>query len=32
MLYFVKTDRLFNGLEVEVDDRNLLDSEATQPT
>jgi len=30
MLYYVKTDRLFNSLEVEVDDRNLFDSEATR--
>jgi|GEM_PF-2866375 len=29
MLYYVKTDRLFNSLEVEVDDRNLFDSVAT---
>ena len=32
MLYYVKTDRLFNSLEVEVDDRKLFDSEATQAT
>jgi len=32
MLYYVKPDRLFNSLEVEVDDRKFLDSEATRPT